>query len=33
MPVLEEGDIKCFHNSFMKYSPMLLMLKEKFGHL
>jgi hypothetical protein len=33
MPVLEEVDMKCFQNSFMKYYPMLLMFKEKFGHL
>jgi len=25
--------MKCFHDSFMKYYPMLLMFKEKFGHL
>jgi hypothetical protein len=25
MPILEEGNMKCFHDSFMKYYPMLLM--------
>jgi len=33
MPILEEGNMKRFHDSFMKYYPMLLMFKEKFGHL
>ncbi len=33
MPVLEEGNMKHFHDSFIKYYPMLLMFKEKFGHL
>jgi hypothetical protein len=33
MPVLEEGNMKRFHDLFMKYYPMLLMFKEKFGHL
>jgi len=33
MPVLDEGNMKRFHDSFVKYYPMLLMFKEKFGHL
>jgi hypothetical protein len=33
MPVLEEGNMKCFHDSVIKYYSMLLMFKEKFGHL
>jgi len=33
MPILEEGNMKRFHDSFMKYYSMLLMFKEKFGHL
>jgi hypothetical protein len=33
MPILDEGNMKRFHDSFMKYYPMLLMFKEKFGHL
>jgi len=33
MPILDEGNMKWFHDSFMKYYPMLLMFKEKFGHL
>jgi hypothetical protein len=33
MPILEEGSMKRFHDSFMKYDPMLLVFKEKFGHL
>jgi len=33
MPVLDEGNMKRFHDSFMKYYPMLLMFKEKFGHV
>ena len=32
MPVLEEGNMKRFHDSFVKYYPMLLSFKEKFGH-
>jgi len=30
MPILEEGNMKHFHDSFMKYYPMLLMFKEKY---
>ncbi len=33
MPVLDEGNMKRFHDSFIKYYPMLLSFKEKFGHL
>jgi hypothetical protein len=33
MPLLEEGNPKCYHDSFTKYYPMLLMFKEKLGHL
>ncbi len=33
MPVLDEGNMKRFHDSFLKYYPMLLSFKEKFGHL
>jgi hypothetical protein len=33
MPVLEEGNMKPFHDFFMKYYPVFLMFKEKFGHL
>jgi hypothetical protein len=33
MPILDEGNMKRFHESFMKYHPMMLMFKEKFGHL
>ncbi len=33
MPVLEEANMKRFHDSFVKYYPMLLSFKEKFGHL
>jgi hypothetical protein len=33
MHVLEEGNMKHFKDLFMKYYPMLLMLKEKYGHL
>jgi hypothetical protein len=33
MPILDEGNMKRFHDSFTKYYPMLLMFKEKFGHL
>ena len=33
MPVLDEGNMKRFHDSFVKYYPMLLTFKEKFGHL
>jgi hypothetical protein len=33
MPILKEGNMKHFHDSFMKYYPMLLMFQEKFGHL
>jgi hypothetical protein len=33
MPVLEEGNMKHFHDSFMKYYTLLIMFKEKFGHL
>ncbi len=33
MPVLKEGNMKRFHDSFLKYYPMLLSFKEKFGHL
>ena len=33
MPLLEEGNPKRYHDSFTKYYPMLLMFKEKFGHL
>jgi len=33
MPILQEGNMKHFHDSFMKYHPMLLIFKEKFGHL
>jgi hypothetical protein len=33
MPILEEGNMKHFHDLFMKYYPMLRMFKEKFGHL
>ena len=33
MPVLEEGNMKRFHDSFVKYYPMLLSFKENFGHL
>jgi hypothetical protein len=33
MPVLEVGNMKWFHNSFVKYYPMLLLFKDKFGHL
>jgi hypothetical protein len=29
MPVLEEGNMKRFHDSFFKYYPMLLSFKEK----
>ena len=31
MPVLDEGNMKRFHDLFMKYYPMLLMFKEKFA--
>jgi hypothetical protein len=30
MPVLDEGNMKRFHDSFIKYYPMLLSFKEKF---
>jgi hypothetical protein len=33
MPILDEGNMKRFHDLFTKYYPMLLMFKEKFGHL
>ncbi len=33
MLVLEEGNMKRFHSSFLKCYPMLLGFKEKFGHL
>jgi hypothetical protein len=33
MPILEEGIMKHFHDLFMKYYPMLLMFKKKFGHV
>ncbi len=33
MPMLEEGNPKRYHASFTKYYPMLLLFKEKFGHL
>ncbi len=33
MLLLEEGNMKHFHDSFLKYYPMFLMFKEKFGHL
>jgi hypothetical protein len=33
MPLLEEGNPKHFHDSLIKYNPMLLMFKKKLGHL
>jgi hypothetical protein len=32
IPVLDEGNMKRYHDSFLKYYPMLLSFKEKFGH-
>jgi hypothetical protein len=33
MPLVDNGNMKCFHKAFRSYFPCLLMFKEKYGHL
>jgi hypothetical protein len=33
MPLVDNGNMKCFHKAFLSYFPHLLMFKEKYGHL
>jgi hypothetical protein len=33
MPLVDNGNMKCFHKAFTSYFPCLLMFKEKYGHL
>jgi hypothetical protein len=32
-PLVDNGNMKCFHKSFCTYYPRMLMFKEKYGHL
>jgi len=33
MPLVDNGNMKRFHKSFLTYYPRMLMFKEKYGHL
>jgi len=33
MPLVDNGNMKRFHKSFLSYYPCMLMFKEKYGHL
>ncbi len=33
MPLVDNGNMKHFHKSFLSYFPRMLMFKEKYGHL
>ena len=33
IPLVDNGNMKRFHKSFLTYSPRMLMFKEKYGHL
>jgi len=33
MPLVDNGNMKRFHKSFLSYFPRMLMFKEKYGHL
>jgi hypothetical protein len=33
MPLVDNGNMKHFHKSFLSYFPHMLMFKEKYGHL
>jgi hypothetical protein len=33
IPLVDNGNMKCFHKSFCTYYPRMLMFKEKYGHL
>jgi hypothetical protein len=33
MPLVDNGNMKCFQKSFLMYYHCMLMFKEKYGHL